>query len=99
MVSRPLLQKHEHAETTPFDGIHIREINYDNSGTCLQGHGFAQFESSFALHKSALALNDRQFTDILNAHIQHDFLPPLVLSNRVLCTWSTSSTIPAFCIS
>src|SRR5450756_552255 len=36
------------------------------------------------LYNSALALDDRQFTDILNRHIEHDFLPLLVLSSTFL---------------
>ena len=32
----------------------------------------AQFERGFSLYNLALALHHRQFTDVLNRHIQHD---------------------------
>ena len=67
------------AETAAFDGVHLREFKYNNPGTCLRGHGFSQFERGFTLHNPALALNYRQFADVLNGYIQHDFLPALVL--------------------
>jgi hypothetical protein len=67
----------QHAQTAAFDGMHLRQFKYNDSGVCLRGHGFAQFECGLALHNSALALDERQFTYVLNGHIQHDFLPIL----------------------
>jgi hypothetical protein len=69
VVPCPSLQKHKHSKPSAFDGLHIREFNYNNPCICLRGHGFAQFGSGFALHKAALALNDRQFPYVLNRYI------------------------------
>jgi hypothetical protein len=63
------LQKDEHSKPAAFDGTHIRELNHNNPGICLRGHGFAQFESGFALHNTALALNDRQLPYVPNDYI------------------------------
>jgi hypothetical protein len=52
----------------------------------LGGHGFAQLISGVTLYNSALALDDRQFTDILNRYIEHDFLALLVLMRKRLIT-------------
>src|ERR1035437_11055060 len=86
MFSRPSSQKHEHAKTDASHGTHLREVKHDNPGVCLRGHGFAQLICGFALHNSALALNDGHFTYVLNGDIQHDFLTSLVLSSIVPST-------------
>jgi hypothetical protein len=69
MFMRPAPQEHKRAETDASYGTHRTEVKDDNPGVSLQSHGFAQLVCGFALHKSALALNDRQFANILNCYI------------------------------
>jgi hypothetical protein len=74
VLSRPSLQKYEHAKTATSDSAYLRECKDNNTGIRLRGHGFAQFMSGVVLCNSARARNDSQFafTDILNGYIQHD---------------------------
>src|ERR1700687_5538390 len=97
MAPRPSLQVHKHAETTAFDGMHFRECKYNNPGVSLRGHDFAQFQNGFALQNFALALNDGQFTYVLDGYIQHALPPNAWFLSIVLYTWSTSSTILVIC--
>jgi hypothetical protein len=57
-ISRPSLQKYEHAKTAASEGPHLREIMDNNPGVCLRDHGFAQLVSGFSRYHSAFATND-----------------------------------------
>jgi hypothetical protein len=62
----------------------------------LRRDSVAQFESRFALHNSAFALNDRELTNVVDIYLHHDFLQFLEITKRLE---STNRAIPVFCAS
>jgi hypothetical protein len=76
-VGSPGLQEQQHAQTTAFQGLYLRQVEQDNASVGLLSHCIAQPESGITSHNPALAVNDNKAVYSLDVQAEHNFSPKL----------------------